>query len=79
MGLIIRIISHPEGESIQQWQYNLPDEGGIIGRSIGVNLQLNDSHRTISGIHATIKRMIEVINLQIIVLMEPLLIMMRYL
>ncbi|MEI9748308.1 FHA domain-containing protein [Moellerella wisconsensis] len=56
MGLIIRIISHPEGESIQQWQYNLPDEGGIIGRSIGVNLQLNDSHRTISGIHATIKK-----------------------
>nr|WP_314265678.1 FHA domain-containing protein [uncultured Moellerella sp.] len=56
MGLIIRIISHPEGESIQQWQYNFPEEGGVIGRSIGVTLQLNDNHRTISGIHATIKK-----------------------
>ena len=56
MGLIIRIISHPEGESIQQWQYDFPEEGGVIGRSIGVTLQLNDQHRTISGIHATIKK-----------------------
>ena len=56
MGLVIRIISSPEGESVTDWSVTFPEGGGSIGRVPGVTLQLSDSGRVVSGTHAIISR-----------------------
>ncbi len=56
MGLVIRIISSPEGESVTDWSATFPEVGGSIGRVPGVTLQLSDSRRVVSGTHAIISR-----------------------
>ena len=56
MGLVIRIIASPEGESVTDWSVTFPEGGGSIGRVPGVTLQLSDSRRIVSGTHAIISR-----------------------
>lgn len=56
MALIIRIISHPETEKVQQWQYYFPDNGGVIGRAKESTLVLADQTNTISNTHAIINK-----------------------
>ncbi|OQX38036.1 MAG: hypothetical protein B0D91_05295 [Oceanospirillales bacterium LUC14_002_19_P2] len=56
MGLVIRIIASPEGESVTDWSVTFPEGGGSIGRVPGVTLQLSDNRRIVSGTHAIISR-----------------------
>ncbi|MCL9781229.1 FHA domain-containing protein [Vibrio sp. S4M6] len=56
MPLSIRIISSPDGESISQWNYAFPEQGGGIGRAFGSTMQLSDANREVSGVHAVIRR-----------------------
>ena len=56
MPLAIRIISSPNDESISEQHKSFPEEGGDIGRSLGVTMQLADSHREISAVHAIVKK-----------------------
>ena len=45
MPLSVRIISSPDGESITEWNKPFPEDGGDIGRVLGVTMQLSDSTR----------------------------------
>lgn len=56
MPLSLRIICAPEGESISQWDFGFPEEGGDIGRGYGVTMQLHDQRRELSARHAMIRR-----------------------
>ncbi|NRD72403.1 FHA domain-containing protein [Shewanella sp. VB17] len=56
MSLAIRIISSPNDESISERHKPFPEEGGDIGRALGVTMQLADSYREISAVHAIIKK-----------------------
>jgi predicted component of type VI protein secretion system len=56
MPLSVRIISSPDGESITEWNKPFPEDGGDIGRVLGVTMQLSDSTCEVSSKHAIINK-----------------------